>query len=96
MYGTSSGNAANPFGDVFSMNLDGSNIQTLYSFSGTGPDGANPGAGLTLVGSRLYGTSNYGGPVFEYGNVFSVNLDGSDFRIEHSFVDGDAPIRRGD
>jgi uncharacterized repeat protein (TIGR03803 family) len=82
-------------GSIFSMNLDGSNLQTLYSFSGTGPDGAEPGAGLTLVGSRLYGTTNFGGPVFEYGNIFSVNLDGSDFRIEHSFVNSDGAYPQG-
>ncbi|HEY1601405.1 MAG TPA: choice-of-anchor tandem repeat GloVer-containing protein [Pirellulales bacterium] len=85
----------NANGALFSMNLDGSNIQSLYSFSGTGPDGANPGAGLTLVGSRLYGTTYYGGPALEYGNIFSVNLDGSDFRIEHSFVNSDGAYPQG-
>jgi uncharacterized protein YjbI with pentapeptide repeats len=81
--------AFNTAGAIFSMNLDGSNEHILYSFTGDGPDGAAPLNGLTLVGNRLYGTSSFGGPVFEYGNIFSLNLDGSGFRIEHSFVDSD-------
>ncbi|HWA97965.1 MAG TPA: pentapeptide repeat-containing protein, partial [Pirellulales bacterium] len=77
------------YGAIFSMNLDGSNEHTLYAFSGDGPDGATPLSGLTLAGTRLYGTSYFGGPVFEYGNIFSLNIDGSGFRIDHSFVDSD-------
>ena len=40
MYGAFPANASNPNGYIFSTNLDGSNCQTIYSFTGTGPDGS--------------------------------------------------------
>jgi len=73
-------------GTVFSIHPDGSDLQTLHSFQGIGGDGAVPGAGLTLVGSTLYGTTGAGG-TFNHGTVFSVNVDGSDFQTLHSFQD---------
>ena len=44
---------------------------TLYSFTG-GSDGANPSAGLILLGSTLYGTAEFGGSS-GHGTVFAVN-----------------------
>ncbi len=95
IYGVEKQGGVSGYGDIFSMNLDGTNQQMLYSFTGTGPDGAFPGSGLTLVGSRLYGTTVNGGPALEYGNIFSINLDGSGFRIEHSFVGSDGAYPQG-
>jgi len=78
-------------GTVFRMNLDGSNYQTLHFFNDI-ETGTNPQAGLTLFGSRLYGTTQNGGfqtvESVRNGTIFSLNLDGSDFRIEHAFHDG--------
>lgn len=86
LYGTASmggGNGRN--GVVFSLNLDGSNFNTIHSFI-PATDGGFPRAGLTLVGSRLYGTADSGGhPQANGGTLFSMALDGSDFRVEHVF-----------
>ena len=70
---------------IFSMNLDGSNLHALHTFNAVAnnpfpqlPQLLSPQ--LTVVGSTLYGTS--------FGNtnsLFSMNLDGSNFQILHSF-----------
>src|SRR5262249_48762471 len=75
-------------GTVFSMNLDGTNYQVLHEFLanyfGT-YDGADPEADLTIAGSKLYGTTEAGGSLGK-GTVFSMNLDGSGYRVLHSFA----------
>ena len=59
-------------------------VDTLLSFSGgTGEDHLHQ-AGLTLVGSKLFGTSGSAGD----GTIFSMNTDGSDYTVLHSFADG--------
>ena len=85
-YGTASLGGTNDDGTVFSMNLDGSNFQTIHSFAGA--DGYNPSGGLTLVGSKLYGTTYNGGAAGDYGTIFSMNPDGSNFQTVHSFTNG--------
>jgi hypothetical protein len=85
LYGTSVGGVGGN-GTVFSMNRDGSNYQTLHTFTGGG--GADPYAGLTLVGSTLYGTTVDTSLSGGSGTVFSMNLDGSNFRTVHSFSGG--------
>jgi uncharacterized repeat protein (TIGR03803 family) len=46
-------------GSVYSVSTTGT-VKTLHSFGG-GSDGANPGAGLTVVNGTLYGTTASGG-----------------------------------
>ena len=48
-------------------------------------DGAFPRAGLTLVGSTLYGTTTSGGN-FGNGTVFSIADDGTNYKTVHSFA----------
>ena len=48
-------------------------------------EGANPNAGLVLLGNTLYGTAAAAGGGGA-GTVFSVNTDGTGFRILHSFT----------
>ncbi len=100
LVGTSSGDGTiGNKGTAFAMNLDGSNFQTTHWFTGSG-DGAAPKAGLTLVGSRLYGTASAGGAnqfggLLNHGTVFSMNLDGSNFQALHEFAgvgDGAVPL----
>jgi uncharacterized repeat protein (TIGR03803 family) len=65
----------------------------LYSFT-NGSDGADPVAGLLLANGRLYGTSSKGGPATD-GTVFSVNPDGTGYRVLHGFAgppDGAHPL----
>jgi uncharacterized repeat protein (TIGR03803 family) len=63
----------------------------LYSFSKfinlhayTNNDGANPQAGLVLLGNTLYGTANIGGE-YAVGTIFAVNTDGTGFTNLHTF-----------
>jgi uncharacterized repeat protein (TIGR03803 family) len=77
LYGTTytGGNAGN--GTIFAINTDGTGFTNLYSFSGldlnTNWDGANPRAGLTISGGKLYGTTEDGG-ITGNGTVFSLSL----------------------
>lgn len=75
LYGTTSmgGASSSSAGTVFSMPLEGGAITTLASFDGT--NGGGPAGRLTLVGTTLYGTTEYGGPGNE-GTLFSIPLGG--------------------
>jgi autotransporter-associated beta strand protein/uncharacterized repeat protein (TIGR03803 family) len=64
-------------GNVFSIGIDGSGYQNLYSFSGG--DGFAPYGSLILSGTTLYGMTSGGGSSGE-GNVFSIGVDGSGFQ----------------
>jgi uncharacterized repeat protein (TIGR03803 family) len=87
LYGTTTyGGSFHDDGTVFSMNLDGSDFQTLHVF--TGSDGGHPVSQLTLVGSKLFSTtSDLGGE----GTIFSIDLDGSGFQTVHAFSNGGLP-----
>jgi uncharacterized repeat protein (TIGR03803 family) len=91
LYGTTSEGGSSGFGTIFAVNTNGSGFTNLYSFSG-GDDGANPSAGLVLSGNTLYGTAPKGGRSSD-GTVFSINVNGSNFSILHSFrgSDGSSP-----
>ncbi len=85
LYGTTVSGGSDGDGTIFSINTDGSDYQIVYSFTDSGADGANPNAGLTLVGNTLYGTTTYGGTA-GYGTVFSINTDGSGYQDLYSFT----------
>ena len=92
---TYDGGTANA-GTVFSLNTDGTGFQVLYAFPGYPADGANADyATLVLIGSTLYGTTDYGGADNE-GTVYSINVNGTGYQVLHSFTgtasDGDEPV----
>lgn len=95
LYGTTRVGGTSSNGTVFALNVDGSGFTNLHTFSAvssanaTNGDGANPGAGLSLSGSTLYGTAEYGG-LHGKGTVFALNLDGSGFTNLYSFSAADA------
>jgi len=61
LYGTTYGGGASGYGTVFMLDQTGKET-VLYSFTGSGGDGANPYAGLLQDASgNLYGTTYYGG-----------------------------------
>ena len=66
-------------GTVFSVNTEGTQFNTLHSFTATDPfngtnrDGALPVGGLLLLGNSLYGTTFNGGPG-SVGTVFSLSI----------------------
>src|SRR5262249_249401 len=83
-YGTASLGGSSGLGTVFAVNADGTGFTILYSFAG-GSDGANPWAGLVLLGNTLYGTAYRGGST-SYGTVFALNTDGTGFTNLHTFT----------
>ena len=60
-------------------------LTTLASFNGS--NGANPEAGLTLIGNTLYGTTDEGG-AYAYGTVFSLPASGGSPTVLASFNNG--------
>ena len=100
LYGTTVFGGANSYGTIFSVNIDGSDYTTIHSFSAFTGDGMMPVASLISDGSRLYGTTLYGGGdlshAYGYGGVlFALNNDGSGYTILHDFSvqtgDGNSP-----
>lgn len=82
-------------GIVFKLTPNGSTYteSILHAFSPgkSGEDGAGPTAGLTLVGSMLYGTTTYGGTKkkAQGGTVFQVSTSGTNYAVLHSFEGSD-------
>ncbi len=66
--------------------------QVLHSFGGqTANDGSEPQCTLVSDGTRLYGTTSYGG-YFDYGTVFSILPDGSDYAVLYHFGGETDPV----
>ncbi len=76
LYGTAKAGGTNGWGTIFSVNTDGSNFNTLYTFSrlhtATNTDGVEPQTGLVFSGGTFYGTAYAGDNA--YGNVFGLTL----------------------
>jgi uncharacterized repeat protein (TIGR03803 family) len=88
LYGASGGGASNQ-GLLFSLRRDGTGFTILHTFAGGRDDGAGPSGVLARDASgRLYGTTS-GGVTGGVSTVYSLNPDGSGFRVLHVF--GDAP-----
>ena len=83
LYGTANSGGRYGYGTVFKVGIDGTGFTVLHHFAGvSSTDGAYPLAGLTISGNTLFGTTsdnNVG-----YGTIFSINTDGTGFRLVHS------------
>jgi trimeric autotransporter adhesin len=84
LYGTTSAGGAFGDGTIFSINIDGTGFQTLYSFGASKTDGQDPITGLTVDGSTLFGTTSAGGTV-SAGTIFSISIGGTNYQSIHSF-----------
>ncbi len=87
LYGMTYGGGANGYGNVFSVGANGTNFRNLLSFTGSSgaATGGNPWGSLTLNGTTLYGMTA-GGGANNFGNIFSVGADGTNFRNLLSFT----------
>jgi uncharacterized repeat protein (TIGR03803 family) len=84
LYGTTEDDGANGFGTVFEMNTSGTE-SVLYSFRGTGGDGAYPIGGLVVDSQgNFYGTTFEGG-AYGYGTVFKLDTTGAE-TVLYSFT----------
>jgi uncharacterized repeat protein (TIGR03803 family) len=70
LYGTTSSGGAADAGTVFKIDLGSGKETTVYAFSGSS-DGGNPVAGLTKVGTNLFGMTSSGGSA-DAGTVFKL------------------------
>lgn len=84
LYGTTYGGGSAGAGAVFSVNTDGTDYETLYSFSFSGPSGSQPKGGLVLEGDTLYGTTWENGNN-GLGSLFSIGTNGAGFAIVPGF-----------
>jgi len=95
LFGTAQNGGMNGNGTVFRISTVSLSFTNLHSFTalsvpyyqgGTNGDGANPAAGLALVGvNTLYGTAEHGG-TNGGGTVFVLNINGAGFTILHTFT----------
>ena len=83
-------------GTVFSIDTQGTDLATLYTFSGSSVtndganDGADPQTGVVASGNYIYGTTCYavyGSTDFvdNGGTVFAINLINSNYQMLHAF-----------
>lgn len=87
LFGTAEYGGDYGYGTVFSVDTNGDNFATLYSFT-DGSDGGNPDAGLIVSGNMLYGTTPTAG-ASDAGIIFSIETNSGNFATVHSFTAGD-------
>jgi uncharacterized repeat protein (TIGR03803 family) len=76
-------------GSVFAVGADGEGFRILHQFTGGEADGFWSQAALVLDTSGvLYGTTSEGG-TSNLGVVFALRVDGSGFKVLHSFINDD-------
>jgi uncharacterized repeat protein (TIGR03803 family) len=87
LYGTTQQGGTNNLGTVFRIGTNGTGYAILYSFTGTGGDGATPVAGLIQgVDGALYGTTQQGGTNND-GTVFRIGTNGTGYAVLYNFTD---------
>ncbi len=82
-------------GVAFSIATTDNTYQVLHAFQGKPEDGANAHSGFILVNGVLYGMTANGG-AHSQGSLYSMNLDGSNYKVLYSFEKstGDEPHGR--
>ena len=73
--------------DLFKISTDGTNYGVIHYFAAPG-QGAGPDSTLVLSGNTLFGTAGSDNAKLDWGTVFSLNINGADFRTLHSFTPG--------
>jgi uncharacterized repeat protein (TIGR03803 family) len=90
IYGTTESGGTYGSGVLFKLSPQGTTYKesVLHNFKGPGySDGAHPDAGLTAVGSTLYGTTvDGGGHGNNDGTIYRISTTGSDYKVLYDFV----------
>lgn len=98
LYGMTAGDTVDNQGMIFFLNPDGSDYTILHHFQGQPSDGTWPHGSLFFFRDLLYGMTWAGGcdetdcPNVEgngCGTIFSIQTDGSDYRVIWTFACGD-------
>ena len=97
LYGMTSagGGGSDNYGTIFSINTDGSGFTLLHDFAGGTSDGADPYGSLILDSGKLYGMTSNGGGSSNYGTVFSMDANGTNFALLHHFASSDGADPHG-
>jgi uncharacterized repeat protein (TIGR03803 family) len=95
LYGSTEVGGSWANGTLFAVNTDGTGFKTLHTFNGVTDSGSPLGA-LVLSSNTLYGATRFGNTLTnsDFGSVFTVCIDGSNFTTLYSFsggVDGGNP-----
>jgi uncharacterized repeat protein (TIGR03803 family) len=72
---------------VVAANTNAQTFTNLHNFAYS-PDGANPVSPVIVSSNTVYGTTQYGGAEYGglgYGTVFSVNTNGTGYKVLYSF-----------
>jgi uncharacterized repeat protein (TIGR03803 family) len=84
IYGTTTSGGTHGAGTIFKVGTNGANFTVLKHLEAA-TDGGTPYAGLTEgPAGRLFGVCRVGG-VANFGTLFSLNADGSDYRVLVNF-----------
>jgi uncharacterized repeat protein (TIGR03803 family) len=92
LYGMTQLGGQHNLGTLYQLRQNPTGYSVLHQFTGAPADGSLPGAGAQLVvgsDNALYGTT-HGGGTHDQGTVFRIDLDGTGYRIIHSFNATDA------
>jgi len=87
LYGTTFFGGNNNKGELYSYNITSNQLNTLYSFTGTGTNGANPCFCPIYQNGILYGTTYTGGSN-NVGTIYSYNITSNQYNTLYSFTGG--------
>lgn len=95
IYGTTEEGGRSNAGTVYKWNPASGAFKTIRHFAGSGyDDGDSPVSVAISPSGRLFGVTNAGGR-FNAGTVYSLNADGSDYRVLYSFTTEGGPVGVG-
>ncbi len=72
LYGTAENGGTGGHGTVFQVSPDGTGFTVLAPFGVNASDPNDPVGSLTRIGSTIYGTTSYGGPI-GFGTIFQIS-----------------------
>jgi uncharacterized repeat protein (TIGR03803 family) len=86
LYGTTLAGGSTNAGSIFRLNPDGTGYKLLKIFSGS--PGMGPEADLVLATNGMFCGTTYGGGTSNLGTVFTIDQNGGNFSVLHSFLGG--------